>query len=411
MSAAIDDPNGMEAEQAETASTLLLAALFFLFSFFPYISFVSTSTDLQPYALIISLVILGAGGVPRNLPRHTWLLAIAPLAAFSIWLSGDFSYFGFRESLTFLSPLTIAIATFAVLQLSQGREMLRWFVVVTTYVWLAVGLAELFYGPTLVAPLIPNLSFDQTRGVPGLATEPSFYGLHCICLLALNYLCNNNSKLIAALLIFQIIFVAQSSIAVVMLFIFMFYALLFLPSLKAVTMTIGVAIAAIWLSTYLQPRFQDARIVYLFLTLLSDPSTLVSVDVSLNARVGHVVFSILGFIDSLGMPHGFNHFYEYALRRADTVSFVWLGSVDPNKKIMSGYGSELFEIGIFGLFTPLGVAIAIACYFRHHLRQTALVVLYVTTVMFFAIQVSLPLLGVLIGWILSNPRRPAVDPA
>jgi hypothetical protein len=77
---------------------------------------------------------------------------------------------------------------------------------------------------------------------------------------------------------------------------------------------------------------------------------------------------------------------------------------------MSGYGAALFELGAFGLLIPIAIALAITRYFRGRTRVAIFVACYVTTVMFSAIQLSLPLLGLMLGVLLA-PSRPDADVA
>lgn len=396
-------PTDADRERAKFAAMSIVQMLFLFFCFFPYLAPIHLPTDVQPYALILSLLVCALASLD-NVPKEIWLLALAPATSIVVWLVDDQSFYGFRESLSFFSPLSIALATIVVLKEPSGRSALRHFIFIATYIWLFFGLLERLINPNLLVALIPHTSVDEGRGVAGLATEPSFYGVTCLFILLLNYLCNENNKSIFYLLLFQIFFLAQSSVTILLLLTFMFYRTLLFPTLRQISTIIFLAVSSMGLLSYVLPHFADLRVAALAINFVSHPTQLFQLDTSLNARVGHVVFSIIGFLDNRGLPHGFDHFTDFVLMRADSLNFTWLGGTPPHLKIMSGYGSLLFELGVFGLLTPLTVVILSLKYFRFNFRLGLLFALYISTIMFSAIQVSLPLFGVFLGW-LGQMRR------
>lgn len=395
--------------QARAGMRQLISVMFLAFCFFPYISIIPTGTDLQPYAFVMSLLVC-ACGIPEGLPGEIWLAAIAPCAALVIWLGTDMSMFGLRETLSYLSPVSIAVATIAVLRQPQGPQLVRRFVVIATYVWLAFGILELAFGRGLLQFAIPTLQTDRDRGVTGLATEPSFYGIFCLFLLMLNYITNKNDRSIAILLWIQILFLAQSSITVLIALVFLLYAAIIYTSLPVLTAVAAVIAVLVGAAIYVLPYFKDARIAFLATRLLADPWIVVSVDTSVNARLGHTIFPIMGFYDAWGVPYGFEHFSEYVAKRAPQINYVWLGVLDRDKKIMSGFGAGIFELGWFGLAMPLATAIAILRHYRKRLRFGILLAVFVTTIMFFAIQASLPLFGLMLGWMMGQEGPQAATP-
>jgi hypothetical protein len=395
-----------EGARRRAPSKMPIAGIFLFFCFFPYIEILPTESDLQPYAFIMSLAVcLTARG---KLPREIGLLSASAFAAFVLWLLDDRSFFGFREFLSFFSLTTVTAAAVSALRTSHGLLLLRRYVVFATYCWLIVGLIERLVAPSLMSALIPNMSLDSDRGVTGLATEPSFYGIYCVCLLGLNYLCNNGDRKISLALLIQIIVLAQSSIAVLLLIIFAIYWLVFFVSIRKIVLASLAVLAVLWIVADLLPQFNAMRIAQLPLDFVADPRAVLETDGSVNARFGHSLFSLLGLFDNWGAPYGFNHFHEYVGKKLSEIDYVWLGRLDADVKIMSGYGAALFELGAFGLLIPIAIALAITRYFRGRTRVAIFVACYVTTVMFSAIQLSLPLLGLMLGVLLA-PSRPDAD--
>jgi len=78
---------------------------------------------------------------------------------------------------------------------------------------------------------------------------------------------------------------------------------------------------------------------------------------------------------------------------------VWLGSLDDDLKIMSGYGAALFELGFVGLLYLVSFTLASYKYFRGDIKTFLVLTAFVHTIMFAAVQMSLPLLGFLIGYL------------
>lgn len=402
-----------ERQEARRALNVALAWGFLIFAHFPYIALAPIRTDLQPYAFLLSVLVCAASAFTLEMPRILWWFGLAPVAA-AVLATREQSLLGYREVLTYLSIFTNTAATLAVLRLPQGTQMLRQMLTFSTLAWLTMGIMERIFSPSILHFVIPNLSLDAGRGVTGFATEPSFYGIYCLVLLGLNFLYNDNKRSIALLLLFQIIFLAQSSITIVLLLIFIAFRTIFYPSWRIIAAVVTLLLVGLALFLYVLPRYVDnVRVAFLALQILADPLTLANYDVSINARVGHVLFSVLGFLDNHGMPYGFGHFEEYVNLKAPALGYNWLGALSPDMKIMSGYGGLLFEVGAFGLATLLAVGVIVWRYFMNNWRLGALAALFATTMMFSAIQISLPVLGLALGWMVAMrnhktaPARPA----
>jgi hypothetical protein len=145
----------------------------------------------------------------------------------------------------------------------------------------------------------------------------------------------------------------------------------------------------------------DWRLVTLTSALTQDPSLLLLTDTSVNSRFGHFLFSTVGFFQDGLIPHGYDSFTQYvgkalAVRYPE---YVWLGSLDDNLKIMSGYGAALFELGFVGLLYLVSLTVASYKYFRGDVKRFLVLTAFIHTIMFAAVQMSLPLLGFLIGYL------------
>lgn len=375
----------------------LMTRLFFFFCFFPYFAPLALPSDLQPYAFIISFYIFFKAFLRcRGLPRLVWLLVIPPIVALYLTFINGESFFALRAFFSYLSLFTITAATYFTLQVPEYRLILRKFIHIATYVWIIAGIIELFE-PHIFSIIISNISIDADRGVVGLATEPSFYGIYCFTLIFLNYLVNDNNRKICFLLIAQIFLLAQSSITIIFFAIIFFYWIIFFFSFRAAIILIATTIVVALLFNFVKPEIADTRISFLAIKLFEDPFGLVADDVSINARIGHILFSLHGFIDNLGAPFGFGVFQNYVQLKLIETDFQWLGFLGPGLKIMSGYGGALFELGIFGLLIIYVFSVSITRYFQKRIRYQLFFLFAINTIMLAAIQLSLPFIGVILG--------------
>jgi hypothetical protein len=70
-------------------------------------------------------------------------------------------------------------------------------------------------------------------------------------------------------------------------------------------------------------------------------------DPSSNHRLSSLYFSVKGFIDNYFLPNGYSYWPEYEYVQKNMSEFFWFGRTE---RIMSLYGSLLFELGLFSFF-------------------------------------------------------------
>lgn len=381
-----------------SAALFIFSVLFILFSFTPYTAIIPIHTDIQPYSILMALFVCMLG-LPPTLPSVSWFLVAPPFVSLAIWLAQGGGSFGFRETVVYAAPLVTMIATLIILGKNGGREMFQRAIRFAAYGWLVAGLSEHLFGKEIFSFLLHAADSSKSRGVTGLATEPSFYGIYCLFLIILNFIMNGNRKDVLYLCIFQIIILAESAITVAMFIPLGILLALFYPNRTVIFSVIFASLVSIFAIIYIFPMIHGVRIVYLVDALLKHPTYLLDVDRSVNSRVGHMLFSILGFFQNFGVPHGFEKFSSYVILEAPRLGYDWIGSLDPSLKIMSGYGSAVFELGWFGLAFPLAAAIVTFEYFGRRVRAAWIFWLYLAAIMSAAVQISLPFFGILLGWL------------
>ncbi|MNS43246.1 hypothetical protein D3C72_756420 [compost metagenome] len=98
----------------------------------------------------------------------------------------------------------------------------------------------------------------------------------------------------------------------------------------------------------------DSRFYFLISKFFENPLIFILADNSVNERFIHVFFPIVGFIYNLGVPNGYDTFNEF-MKQAYSSGFydnLFHYYRDDYDRIMSGYGSALFELGAIGLIIP-----------------------------------------------------------
>jgi hypothetical protein len=142
----------------------------------------------------------------------------------------------------------------------------------------------------------------------------------------------------------------------------------------------------------------DSRALVLFNKVMTHPESLMS-DESINARMAAIYFSIMGFIDNFGIPNGFGAFSNYQeieLPKQDI--FTHLRS--PPHRIMSFYGGILFELGVIGLLIPISYSVILLKAYKKNIKNFLLFFFFLNTILFTAIPVTLPLVGIYIAALL-----------
>jgi len=243
-----------------------------------------------------------------------------------------------------------------------------------------------------------SLDIEGGRGVTSLATEPSFYGMFCVFFLLLNYVYNHGDIWLLLTTIFQVVFLARSIIAIVFLGILCLFYLAMYISFRRLAI-LFLIFGAIYYAISISLEYSDLRAFYIIKALVDDPSQLLEIDTSVNARVNHILFSMAGFFDSYSLPHGYDAFYEFVEQAtaANTFNIEWLGALHENMKIMSGYGAAFFELGLIAILIPVSITMSIFRYFERDAKRAVLPAIFINVMLFSAVQLSLPIIGLLLA--------------
>jgi hypothetical protein len=381
-------------------------------AFFPWVSFNLNELDTQPWFLLLAALylLLTANHLQRRYGT-VWLFMFGVGGLLAILHQGD-AIQTIRGVATYIS------AGFAVLVFARymqvGIETRRRMLVVVNICWLLYPLLQ-FAGMDEIAPLVVART-TENRGFTSLAPEPTFYGIFSLSMIAVLMLEREQWRLhlgrptrtfgiLIWLNVFQIILVAQSSMAILLLFLIsMVGAVLYRPKAAA-----GVLLA-ILLSGYLLLGVLDpdvlsetaSRPLQLAGMLLDEPKLILVLDQSINERFSAVYISIAESVGDFLLPHGLFAFETVSEKYARASPIV--NSAQGNK-IMSFVGSFLYELGAVSLlyFYVVGRALSNLPGFRGKVFWAVALGCTLLT----AVPVGFPMVGYVIALLEAkrSPRR------
>jgi hypothetical protein len=375
---------------------LALVAPFMIGVFFPYLAILPLGTDLQPTALIFSALICLLYGFGSRPPRPLLLLGIPVLAGVAVLLISNLDFNSLRSLANYTSFFLVAVGTFLAARhpLISNKRTLD----VANLIWLAVGLVQTLYDPLFLSELLSNFRTTPTRGVVSLAAEPSFYGIACVVFLLLYYLQNRETSPWALLCFVQILFLAKSPTAALILAVGCLVYVLLNCNMKvlAVVLLLCLIVGIGWQADLLA----DSRLETLTTWALQNPTTLLVRDHSASARFYHIAYSFKGALAYGLLPHGFSAWARYLDGQLGRNSNRYLGYyLESPDRIMSAMGGAFFELGLFAVAIPIALFKGAQTFFGTLASRRALA--YCVTmclVMLNSVPLGFPLYGFLIGY-------------
>jgi hypothetical protein len=382
-----------------------------LASCFPYVKFIySTESDLQPFALGLGLFFLFLASpilLRQKNSKIFWLILSmlsAPMIFASLKLLID-PNFSVRSAAYYLSVPVFFI--FGV-ESSKAKVWTSKFLFLVATIWLFVGLAQKHLDPELGRSILQTMRTTPNRGVVSLATEPSFYAIQCLMLIIMNWIMSaeknnglrriaNLSSLTEILLIFQIVFLAQSFMGTLLLLIFL--ALRLGAKFPTASLSLGVLMLLFYISygesvgEYLTTNFPDRRMLWLIGKSLRSSSEIISFDQSAGERISDIVLSFYSMIIEPWLNPGLSsaEWASFAMQHIQDFNYLKFSAFGP--RIMSGFGTGFFELGTMGVLIPLAFMMPMLPIIRKNLVVTFTFLI----ILIAAIQLSLPLVGIILG--------------
>lgn len=362
-----------------------------LFSFFPYVTPYSFGSDIQPWSFL-SVSIFSLVVFYKNIKFKLSLAFLFILSAYSLLLlliAVDILS-AVRSILGYLTMSLVPFVFYYILKTNYNFsvKLLKF----TTIIYFLVGVIQLLFNKTFLSFLLNRISGGDSRGVASLTVEPTFYGIICIFLILifLTLDIKNKYKYIYLLLI-QIFLLSQSSMAILFLIIYIFYYFIFKLNIKILFLSFFGFFIIYFFWFFLDLSSYNIRVFQILGQLIENPSNII-IDGSVNERAAAIYFSISGFFDNYMLPNPIGSYSVYQnqeLLKQET--FLYPTS---SNRIASYYGSILFELGVIGIVIPVVYSIIIYKAYRKNIRDVFLYIFFINTILFSAIQLSFPLVGI-----------------
>lgn len=342
--------------------TIPLIYLLIIFSCFPYIQVLPLGTDSQPNALFLS-IILFPFCCKWKINYHLALLLLLLFFSIAVLIVSPLTFGSIRSLMNYFSLFFITYVTYYALLKSNGIPYKLFKSIV--YIWFFVGTIQILFYPSFMSFLIPrgdsSMTMETGRGIVCLAPEPTFYGIVCLILgmmAYINFRDHHNIKKIYWLIIIQIIIYARSSLIIFVLLASsgLYFFLTIIANKKSrnkAIITLLCLIGGLYaVVTIYSDEISAFRIGKLLSILFEHPEKFLLLDASVNERFIHIFFPIYGFFKNWGLPHGYEHFADFMDTCFSMQQFQDLFTpyvlANPIKRIMSGWGSIFYELGVFG---------------------------------------------------------------
>nr|WP_294867111.1 hypothetical protein [uncultured Pseudogulbenkiania sp.] len=386
-----------------------LVELFFLLcALFPWLSFGTNNLDTQPWPILGSIVYLAT--------RKKWLKSskftvILIFSAISLLITLSDLILDFVAIRSFFSIATLLLVSYCAWLIKNNKVDISRALITSNIIWLLAGVLQKITNTEILSFLV-TVRTTMDRGVTGLAPEPTFYAIFLffiswILLQESDFNPPKKIKLLISINSLAIIFLAKSSMGLLYLLIITTYFLIYKAwkNPKILPAFIITLLAISYITFISIDRLGDSRISQVLQKLTDNPTLLIQADASVNERTSHMIYSVKGFLDDFGLPHGpraFSEYWEHETSQSN--GLFWYGSAD---KIMSWQGSLLYEQGFFGF---IAIIIILTMFYNKNNK----VVSYMNMTLFLTITLSaIPLAftlpAMLIG--LTNTESPCASKA
>lgn len=382
----------------------LVPKFFLFFGFFPYLFPIGLNTDLQPYALICSILILII--YPLSINKTTIIYVFNTLIAITIFIVSiifyGYSFDMIRSLANYISLLSITLATYSILKNTNIDiiKLLYLFLLLN----IIISLIQLLVHREFAYSFISQPRTSTVRGVVGVASEPTFFAINLLFYSLIASLYNHKySKKIIIFSLLLIIFASQSTMVILYLLIFIFLHVTFESNLKIkfITTFLLSVLIIITLNLDINIEYRSLNIIN---KIINEPSNLFN-DISIHQRAVDIIFSLYGFITNIGFPHLWG---RWGIELHEMVlNFPWANQpwISLGNRIMSGYGAALYELGIIGaLYIYVLINLHKKLYKNNNPRFYVRTI-FIILLMLSSVQLSNPLYSIYIGVLLYITRQ------
>lgn len=400
-----------------------LAKITFFFVFFPYIVTYPLESDVQPNALLFALLYLCLIFYKKQgiiIPKYFFPIIFVIFYALCMFFIQTNSFmFGLRSCVGIFSFFIFLLFGYMTCKYISYK-IIKYFIILWFIFTMMEAINFLFldiYNPASL--LIRRTTEVGFRGLSSLCVEPSYLGIMMFLFLLLNevlYFFEKSTKkqylFVACLSIMQMLF-SLSILSIALLLIFLFAKGIQYMRLNILTILKLSAVTASVLSLILfvinAGVFFDLRIGW-YLKLFSGESLDVLLDASVTDRMVHILVPFIGFFSLHGLigygPGNFgpDHVSEVLNNlgyQKDLISPI-LGHSILVGRVMSTYGSLIYEIGVVGSIIPLVLNFILL---KYYLKYKLCILIFICMNLLFinAVPLAQPtmpfIFGIFLGYI------------
>jgi hypothetical protein len=335
----------------------MLGALLLLAVAFPYVQLIPSNNYTQPYALILGAILFLTRTWPVLLSLRLYdLIALVGLGFVGVatYLLTCFPYVEEQEYKYLISYLTPIFLTIPLLGYLRNNIKLTVAVLrFSIWLWLFVAVVQKFLDPSFLGFMIGQWSestldiIESGRGVLGLAPEPTHHGFHILllatCLAMLD--ASKNSRRLLFLCAFDAVVLAASSSSVLVLGIATIFWI-FIYQRRQVFLLV-MLILVVFGSAEPLASLIDNRIGQLINAVLLDPASILTIDYSMNTRLGGFIAVFYQVFSNGFIPFGMSIQAWDSARNSLLIDLPWLLDLSLAGP-PSGVGVILFQTGLLG---------------------------------------------------------------
>ena len=387
--------------------TSFIDGFLFFICFFPYLTIINTPFDTQPYALLIGTIILVVRFILNPKIRIPNIIVMYFLifiyAIIHSLLLSDFSH-SIRSIMGYMSvPIFMLLAYTGFKRVNPN--LLSWI----TSIWFAFGFIQTVFLKSFGSQFVSRMSTSVDRGVTSLAVEPSYYAIMSVFILVFNtlfYSLEEYSKeryyYIFCITSLQVFF---SKSAMGIMFYIIYLASLFIFSdnfekkIKQIILIFFVSIPTILILENI--NLSGSRLGTLLSKLDLGIANLVLKDGSISDRLSHILVSFASLFHSGGIGFGLGQWDQHAMFISQNSGRIIFEISQVNftlGRIMSGWGTAIFELGIVGLIFMLGFIYVIMKRSNSVDRKRRFMIYSIGFTIFILMMTSVPLTYPLFGY-------------
>ena len=286
-------------------------------------------TDMQPYALVLA-VILCLFNVTKSVNHgrfrtyflislFTLFIALLIVLLDGISLSSLRGFYNYCA--IFFIPWAISITFYTV-----GGFPER-FIKLCIIIWFSVSLVQFFVDRSFAVSLVGTVRWqDMSRGVVGLASEPSYLGIACFYFLLMTKFFTKKKWLFVVMIVIMGVLFAQSSLGIVFIGVYWLFFLMDNMRSRKGWIILIISIAMFFGFIFLlETRFTNTRMSTILTGFINEGIAGVEDDSSIDTRYNSIVDAMQDAFGNYLIPIGFR------------------------ERIGSAYGGFLCEIGIFAV--------------------------------------------------------------